>query len=332
MSIWDQNKSNYTKSSKAKLIVLFMLIFYNSYIFSNGLVNRHGLLKVEGTSLVDKKGSKFTLRGVSLGWSNEHYRFYNESVVNWLKKDWNVSVVRATVGVEPENGYLDAPLRTTSQICEVIDGAIKNDIYIIVAWHCNNMHLRQSKDFFAEVAKKYGGHPNIIYEIFTEPDNESWPELKLYYKELVSEIRKYDKQNIILVSAPYWTQQIKEVADDPLQGYSNIMYTVHFCVGESEQKFRSECNYALEKGIPIMVSDHLLTNCSCNGNLFIDEWDKWLFWFEQNNISWLAWSISDKNESCSMLLPTANSNGNWTVNDISISGSIVRNKLRNYKK
>jgi len=313
---------------------LLLYAFCISCLSSLGqsMVSQHGALHVEGTTVKDEKKRTVELRGVSLGWSNEHSRFYNSATIGWLKKDWKVSAVRATVGIEPAGGYLDAPLRTLSQVCEVIDGAIKNDVYVVVAWHCNNMHLSQSTDFFSALAKKYGNRPNIIYEIFTEPDNETWPELKAYYVQLIQAIRAIDSDNIILISAPYWSQNIREAADEPLTGFSNIMHTVHFCVGESGQKLRDECSYALSKGIPIMVSDHLLTDCSCDGKLYTDEWEKWLSWFGENHISWMAWSISDKNEKCSMLRPSANSKGNWKDEDLNESGKLVRNRLIQYSQ
>jgi len=288
-------------------------------------------LKVDGVYLKDSQNQEVVLRGVSYGWSNEHYRFYNESTVGWLKSDWNVSVVRATIGIEPENGYLQSPLQTTHYITQLIDGAIKNNVYIVLAWHCNNRHLDQSKDFFAHIAKKYGKYPNIIYELFTEPDDETWSELKPYYAELIQTIRLFDQSNVILLSAPYWSQSIKTVADDPLTGFENIMYTIHFCTGESGQTLRNDCKYALEKGIPLIVSDHLLTDCTCDGTLFVEEWEKWIFWFEQNKISWIVWSISDKKENCSLLVQGADTTGNWKETDLNESGKIVRAKLKKEK-
>ena len=319
-------------SSSGKFLLLILFNFFFLSPFAQDLVSEHGQLKVNGTYLEDVKNTKVILRGVSLGWSNEHSRFYNSATVGWLKKDWKLSVVRATVGIEPAGGYLDAPLLTLNQVCQVIDGAIKNDVYVVVAWHCNNMHLSQSIDFFTAIAKQYGNKPNIIYEIFTEPDNETWPELKAYYAQLIKAIRAIDTDNIILVSAPYWSQNIREVADDPLTGFSNIMHTVHFCVGESGQKLRDECSYAIGKGIPVMVSDHLLTDCSCDGKLYADEWEKWLLWFDENHISWMAWSISDKKEKCSMLLSSAGSNGSWKAEDLNESGKLVRNRLMKYSQ
>lgn len=286
-------------------------------------------LKVDNTFLTDVAGKSIILRGVTFGWSNEDFKFYNKHTVKWLKDDWNVSVVRATLGIEPSGGYLEQPEEQKKYIFQVIDGALENDLYVVVAWHCNNIHETESKAFFKELAHKYGRYPNIIYEVFTEPDNESWNELKPFYTEMIKVIREEDPDNIILLSAPFYSQQVKTVADDPLLGFSNIMYTVHFCSGNSGQSLRDDCNYALKNNIPIIVSDHLLTDCSCNSELFVNEWHHWLDWFDRNQISWIVWSISDKKESCSLLKPGANPEGKWSINDINPSGEVVRSMLLN---
>jgi endoglucanase len=36
------------------------------------------------------------------------------------------------------------------------------------------------------MAKDYGRYPNVIYELYNEPDYESWDEVKAYSTELIS--------------------------------------------------------------------------------------------------------------------------------------------------
>jgi endoglucanase len=48
-------------------------------------------------------------------------------------------------------------------------------------------------------------------------------------------------------------------------------------------------------------------------------------------LSWIDWSVSDKNETCSVLYHAADSNGIWKEEDLKESGFKTREYLRNYK-
>ena len=74
------------------------------------VVDAHGLLQVNGNSIVDKNGDPVSFAGNSFFWSNDNWggeRYYEPEVVSWLKKDWNTTIVRAAMGVEDPGGYLD---------------------------------------------------------------------------------------------------------------------------------------------------------------------------------------------------------------------------------
>jgi hypothetical protein len=64
-------------------------------------VHQHGQLRVEGANIVDRNGQKVALKGISLGWHNWWSQFYNSSVVEYLSRQWNISVIRAAMGVGP---------------------------------------------------------------------------------------------------------------------------------------------------------------------------------------------------------------------------------------
>ena len=51
---------------------------------------------------------------------------------------------------------------------------------------------------------------------------------------------------------------------------------------------------------------------------------------EKLQISWVNWSISDKNETCSMILPRADKNGGWDESLIKPYGRLVREYVRKY--
>jgi endoglucanase len=314
-----------------QLFLLIILLINFSFLQAQP-VKEHGALQVKKAQLCDSKGRPVVLRGVSLGWHNWWPRFYNENVVNWLYKDWNATVVRAAMGVEPKGGYKEDPAGSVQKVTAVVDGAIKSGVYVIIDWHSHSINLEEAKVFFGQMAKKYGKHPNVIYEIFNEPDRESWDSVKAYSIEVIRTIRQHDPDNIILVGNPHWDQDIHLVAEAPIEGFTNLMYTVHFYAATHKQSLRDRSNYALQKGIPIFVSESAGMEASGNGPLNEEEWTKWIEWMEKEKISWITWSVSDKNETCSVLYPSASTNGNWTDKDLKESGLKTRAFLKKYNK
>ena len=296
------------------------------------VVARHGQLRVLGTALVDARSDTVALHGVSLGWHNWWPRFYNAQTINWLQKDWNIQVVRAAIGVEPDQGYLQNPEAALKNLYAVVDAAIAAGIYVIVDWHAHQLHPQQAKEFFRLVAHKYGTYPNLIYEIFNEPMNTSWAEIQAYAQEVIPAIRAIDPDNIILVGCPNWDQDIHLVADKPLVGFSNLMYTVHFYAGTHKQFLRERAEYALGKGIPIFVSECAGMNADGDGPVDRAEWQTWKEWMAANKLSWVAWSIADKNESCSMIKDQQVPASGWSDSQLKAWGKMVRQDLKTINK
>jgi endoglucanase len=314
-----------------RIFILLIVVFFFpvSHVFSQA-AKEVSALKVVGTQLTDIGGKPVVLRGVSFGWHNWWPRFYNEGAVQWLKKDWNCNVVRAAMGVEPDKGYIKEKEWSKEKVRSVVDAAIKENIYVIIDWHCHNIRLNEAKEFFAEMAATYGKYPQVIYEIFNEPERQSWADVKSYSIELIKTIRGLDPDNIILVGSPHWDQDIHIVADDPIKGYDNLMYTFHFYAATHKQWLRDRGDYALGKGLPIFISESAAMEASGNGPLDEQEWKNWIVWAERNKISWITWSVTDKNETCSMLLPSAGSEGNWQEKDLKESGIKTRLMVKEY--
>jgi endoglucanase len=297
------------------------------------VVKQHGQLQVKGTQLVDRSGKPVVLRGMSLGWHNLWPRVYSRGVVNWLKDDWKCTVLRASMGIElNDSGYLKSPESSVALIRTVVDAAIKAGIYVIIDWHDHNIHLDEAKTFFAQMARRYGKYPNVIYEIYNEPDYESWPEVKAYSEEVIKTIRAIDRDNIILVGSPRWDQDIQLPAADPIKGYDNLMYTVHFYAGTHKKWLRDKTGEAIKKGLPIFISECAGMEATGDGAINYAEWQSWIDWMEANQLSWITWSVSDKDETCSVLKPSASSNGHWKEEDLKESGIKAREYLRRYNK
>jgi len=306
-------------------------IFLLSFCLFSGVkaqpVKAHGKLHVQGTQLTDEHNQPVVLNGMSFGWSCFHPRFYTAGAVKTLAKDWNCNVIRAALGVEPNNGYIKDSARSMALITTVVDAAINEGIYVIIDWHSHNINLDSARAFFKTMATKYNGYPNIIYELYNEPDYETWPQVKAYSIDLISTIRAIDANNIILVGSPRWDQDVHLPAEDPIQGYSNLMYTMHFYAGTHKQWLRDRTDAAIAKGLPIFVSESAGMEASGDGPIDYAEWAKYIDWMKERKLSWITWSVSDKDESCSVLNKSASSDGNWTEKDLKESGIKTREYL-----
>ncbi len=298
----------------------------------NSPVALNGQLQVIGTQLSNKDGKALVLRGASLGWHNLWPRFYNEKAVAWLASDWKCNVIRASMGVGLDDSYLENPGYALECMTKVIDGAIKQGIYVLIDFHSHKLHTAEAKTFFSGMAQKYKNNPNVIYEIWNEPDTYSWTVVKQYAEELISTIRAIDDKNLILVGNPHWDQDIDSVAADPIQGQKNIMYTMHFYAGTHKQWLRDRTDAAMAKGIPVFVSECAGMEATGDGPVDEAEWKAFLNWMDARNLSWIVWSVSDKNETCSMLLPRASSEGNWDDGLLKSWGRISRSSIRERNK
>jgi endoglucanase len=314
-----------------KQIVAIAVFLLMGFLIQAQPVKKYGKLQVTGSQLTDKNAQPVVLRGMSFGWSCFHPRVYTKGVVETLYKDWGCTVLRAALGVEPDKGYIKDSANSIKLIRTVVEAAIEQGIYVIIDWHSHNINLKEATAFFKTMATDYGKYPNVIYELYNEPDYETWAEVKAYSEVLIKTIRAIDPDNIILVGSPHWDQDINLPAADPIKGYSNLMYTVHFYAATHKQDLRDRTDAALKTGLPIFVSESAGMSATGDGALNEEEWKKWIDFMEERKLSWITWSVSDKDEVCSVLNKSASSDGNWTDADLKESGLKVRAYLRSFK-
>jgi endoglucanase len=314
-----------------RIFVLFTQITLSITISWAQPVKKYGALSVQGTQLCDSTGKPIVLRGMSFGWHNWWPRFYNQEVVNWLVSDWKVDAVRAAMGVEPAGAYLYDSAGAVQKVRAVVDAAIAAEIYVIIDWHSHGLLLDQAKAYFTLMAETYGHYPHVIYEIYNEPDdNYTWEQVKAYSVEVIAAIRAVDPDNIILVGSPHWDQDLHLVAADPITGYQNLMYTMHFYAGTHGSWLRDRCDEAMEAGIPIFVSESAGCLATGDGPIDYESWNTYLQWMEQKQISWFCWSISDKNETSAALYTTASSTGSWSQTDLKEWGQYISGLFQKY--
>ena len=304
----------------------------------NGAVNTYGKLQVDGNKIYSENTNEpVQLRGMSYFWSqwSEGAPYYNANVVKWLKDDWNINIIRAAMGVEDSGGYISNPEVEKQKVFAVVDAAIEQNIYVIIDWHSHHAenYTDQAKTFFTEVAQKYGDYPNIIYETYNEPifqgNNSAWSNiLKPYHEEVISEIRKYDTNNLIVCGTRSWSQAVSEVIGNEIDD-DNVAYTLHYY---SSTHFQGEyvwqeAERAINAGLPLFVTEYGVSQADGGGVIMQDQAQNWWKFLDQNKISWCNWSISNKSEASAALQPWASVNGGWSTNDLTQSGNMVRNEI-----
>tara|TARA_Y100001947_G_C10296987_1_gene285395 strand:- start:170 stop:1117 length:948 start_codon:yes stop_codon:yes gene_type:complete len=296
------------------------------------VVDLHGLLQVNGNSIVDKNGDAVSFAGNSFFWSNDNWggeRYYKSEVVSWLKEDWNTTIVRAAMGVEDPGGYLDNKAANKNRVKTIVDAAIDEGLYVIIDWHSHHAedNTNEAVLFFQEMADLYGEHDNVIYEVYNEPLDISWSNIiKPYAVSVITTIRAIDPDNLIVVGTPEWSQRIDLAAADPIIGFSNIAYTLHFYTIYHQQWLRDRANAALDDGIALFVTEW----GSIGYSLVDPEANKWMAWCFDNKISHCNWAVNDKEEEWSILVPGASTSGGWEYDDLTDAGKLARNIIQNW--
>jgi len=292
-------------------------------------VEQHGQLRVEGTKIVGEHGSPVQLRGMSTFWSQWSGQYWNADVVNWLADDWKVTLIRAAMGVDNDDGYMQNPAANKAKLEAVVQACIAKGLYVIIDWHDHSaeQHVGEARAFFGEMASKYGSYPNVLYETFNEPNSQSWAGvIKPYHEEVIPVIRAHTN-NVIVLGTRTWSQEVDEACSNPVSGV-NLAYTIHFYAATHKGSLRSKVQSALNMGCAVFATEWGTCDASGNGALDLAEARQWISFFDQNNIGHANWAINDKDESASAMRPGASGGGGWSDDTLTPSGSWVRDMIR----
>ncbi len=279
-----------------------------------------------------------SLAGVSLFWSNTGWggeRFYNADTVKHIKRQWQASLIRAAIGAGETGGYEEDRAGNLARAERVIDAAIAEGVYVIIDWHAHHAEKNPEAaiEFFEYMARKYGHTPNVIYEIYNEPlaDTDWSTVIKPYAEKLIPRIRAIDPDNLIIVGTQTWSQDVDKAAADPIKGFNNIAYALHFYAGSHKQELRDKARKALDMGIALMVTEWGTVNADGNGDVDKAESQRWLDFMREHQLSHCNWSLNDKAEGASILKPDTQPNGQWSHTDLTASGLFVKEAIRQWK-
>lgn len=294
-------------------------------------VTRYGRLKVVGRHLFDQNNCAVQLRGISSHGLQWYADFVNHASLVHLRDHWHIDVIRLAMYLD-EDGYIgNKQLQGTVEKC--IQIAIDVGLYVVVDWHVHeHKNFSRSGDprkyeieaiiFFTEIAKKFGSYSNIIYEIANEPRGVSWEEIRDYASRVIPAIRLFDKNNLIVVGTPQWSQEV-QVAEQNRLSYDNIVYALHFYAG-SHELLLDRAQDVVAKDLPLFVTEWGTTESSGHGGVHAEATHKWMSFLRREKISWINWSLCDKPEDSAILKEGATTSGPWSEKHLTASGLLLK--------
>lgn len=302
----------------------------------DGYFDLHGPLRVSGTRLVDAAGAPVQLRGVStlgLAW---HPEFVNEAAFRTVRDDWGANTVRLAMYTCEDGGYLTGG--DPKALEALIDAGVRHcaalGMYAIIDWHIlsdgdPNTHADAAEDFFRRITLRYADQSHVLYEICNEPNGAqvTWPVVKRYAQRIVPVIRQSAPEAVILCGTPTWSQDVDLAAADPI-GDKNLMYSLHFYAATHRDALREKARKALKAGAPLFVSEFSICDASGDGVIDYESAEAWRALIAEFGLSYIAWSLSNRDESAALIRADCRKISDWTDGDLSETGLWLRWALR----
>jgi endoglucanase len=269
------------------------------------------LIAVKGNKFVDPAGNTVLIRGLAISdpdkivsqghWNKQHF----EKI-----KEMGAKVVRIPVHPVAWRG------RTPAEYIKLLDQAVEwctdLDMYVDLDWHSignlttglfeNPMYdtsLEETYNFWRTMARHYAGHNTVLfYELFNEPTTYHgqlgpavWAEWKKIQENLISVIRAYNPQAIVLVAGFDWAYDLTPIREDPINA-ENIAYVTHPYAHKRTQpwepKWEEDFGFAAER-YPIVASEFGGTTAVPPGEGQEPYGPAIFKYLERKGISWIVW-------------------------------------------
>ncbi|HEX7312735.1 MAG TPA: cellulase family glycosylhydrolase [Pyrinomonadaceae bacterium] len=320
-------------------------------------VGVNGQLSVCGNQLCNQHGKPIQLRGMSThgiqwhGWG----KCITAGSLDALAGDWGADVVRVSMYVQ-EDGYETDPPGFTAQADRIVGELVARGLYVIIDWHILTpgdplapgdpvSNLERAKEYFDHMSKRFGGTPNVLYEIANEPNGEyedstgsskrvDWARIKQYAEQVNAVIRANDPDGVIIVGTPDYSSfgvaegfGPSEVYNSQLAG-ANIMYSFHFYAAERthKEKYAQALEEASDR-LPVFVTEWGTQKASGDGRNDFASAQRFVDLMARKKISWTSWNYSDNERSGAAFKPGTCPNGPWSGGVLKEAGAWVRGKI-----
>ena len=106
------------------------------------------------------------------------------------------------------------------------------------------------------------------------------------------------------------------------------MYALHYYAATHKDDLRKKMVNAINAGLPIFVSEY--GTCDASGNGAIDEKqaNAWVEEMDRYGVSYVAWNLSNKNETSAILAPICDKIKGFEDSDFSECGKRVRGYMQ----
>ena len=154
-----------------------------------------------------------------------------------------------------------------------------------------------------------------------------WNDVKEYANVIIPIIRENDPDSVIIVGTPNWSSDVDSPASDPLN-YENLLYALHFYSASHKQDSRDRVKRAVEKGVPLFVSEFGVTASSGGFPVDTRQGDLWIDLLEESGISYVMWNFSRTTEPCACLNRDSLKTRDFTIEDFKESGVWLINTIK----
>lgn len=294
----------------------------------------HGALHVQGGNLVDEKGEKVQLYGMSTHGISWFPQFMSRETFQTLKEDWNTNCIRIAMYTAEYGGYCSGGSQEELKnlVKDGVSYATETGMYVIIDWHVlqdrdPNVYKDEAVTFFDEMSALYRNQSNVLYEICNEPNSGvSWEMIKNYADAVIPVIRKNDPDAVIIVGTPAWSQEIDKALESPLD-YDNVMYALHFYAATHTDWLRQRCRTCLEAGLPVFISEFGMCDASGSGGNDFTQASEWMDLIHDYHLSYCCWNLANKNETSSVIRPDCMKTSKWTEEELSEAGKWIRRQF-----
>ena len=205
----------------------------------NHFVKTTPSLLVEGNCIIAPDGSPLILRGVmppdpaALDEAGEFTRVYYASIA-----ERGANVIR--VAVHPERWVKDSAY-SARYLEPIIAWAQELDLYVIIDWHyignvatgagsqmpkISHHALDLTLEFWKQTANRFKDVPNVLFEIFNEPESISAQLWRSSAQKIVDTIRASGAKQIIVVGGIDFGKDLSWVLAGALED-DNLVYASH---------------------------------------------------------------------------------------------------------